>query len=99
MIEQVYTVVLILLALLCLLAFPADGGAKGNHTVFVPAVMAARPVLCYVTLHDDGQWSSPQYSLGEPFPPACTFVGADGQTLEHIALYEDLSFGPAKSCK
>jgi len=42
-------------------------------TIESHAAPKERRSVCRVTLFEDGSWSSPDYQVGEPWPPECKF--------------------------
>lgn len=73
---------ILLFALLLLLPLVLTATAGDLETHYLPQVQVNAQSVCRVTLFEDGSWYSPDYRIGEPWPPPCQFVITDSDCQE-----------------
>lgn len=57
--------------------------------------------ICLYTAHPDGSWTSPDYALGDPWPPACLWRALPGSAdlaYDVACLFEDGSWAHGAGC-
>lgn len=95
-----FLLVLLALAVVFLtLSLVVDAQAESQRsTVFLPVVRSWG--ICTVDVLEDGTWTSPDYNIGEPFPPPCKWVPRympEG-TSWPVCIYEDGSWSQRCPC-